>query len=131
MISLARMMGLDTDALICDFAEVYHVLDYRALPARLVATLAAGLGPGSRIRMKIAGETITTDTMLRAVIADMTSLLFWVNTKNVQKGKDRPKSLLKALTHTEEPDEPMGFASGELFDRWWEENVKTGGADNA
>ena len=42
------MLAADEDAVICDFAEVYHVLDLRALAPPLAATLAAGLPPDSR-----------------------------------------------------------------------------------
>lgn len=48
------MLAADRDALICDLAETYRVLDYRALPVELLATLAAGLRPDARIWQKIA-----------------------------------------------------------------------------
>ena len=44
------MLAADRDALICDLAETYHVLDLTALPVPLLATLAAGLRGDSRIR---------------------------------------------------------------------------------
>lgn len=40
LITLSSMLNLSEDALICDFAETYHIYDYRSLPLRLVATLA-------------------------------------------------------------------------------------------
>ncbi len=43
------MITTNEDALICDLAETYGLLDYRAHGARLIATLAAGLRPGARI----------------------------------------------------------------------------------
>lgn len=43
------MILTDEDALICDFAETYNVLDYRALPLRTAATLASGLRADARI----------------------------------------------------------------------------------
>lgn len=48
------MLATDRDALICDLAETYRVLDYRALPVELLATLAAGLRQDARIWQKIA-----------------------------------------------------------------------------
>ena len=44
------------DELICDFAEYYNVLDWRALPLPLAAVLAAGLPEGSRSVRRLAGE---------------------------------------------------------------------------
>ena len=46
------------DKLICDFAQYYHVLDWRSLPVRLAATLAAGLPPDSRCMMHLAGQKL-------------------------------------------------------------------------
>ena len=43
------MVGAGEDALVCDFAEQYGVLDWRAHGARLAAALAVGLRPYARI----------------------------------------------------------------------------------
>lgn len=43
------MILTDEDALICDLAETYHVLDYRALPLKTAAALASGLRADARI----------------------------------------------------------------------------------
>lgn len=43
------MIRANEDALICDFAETYGVLDYRAHGARLAGTLASGLRSDARI----------------------------------------------------------------------------------
>lgn len=43
------MADADEDALTCDLAEQYGLLDWRAHGARLVAALAAGLRPYARI----------------------------------------------------------------------------------
>lgn len=43
------MILTDEDALICDLAETYHVLDYRSLPLLTAATLASGLRSDARI----------------------------------------------------------------------------------
>lgn len=123
------MVGLDRDALICDFAETYHVLNYRELPARLAATLAAGLGPNSRIRLKEAGINFSVDTMLRAVIADATTLLLWLNTKNGQKGKNRPKSLAKILSGADDENATAAFDSAADFERW-HNSMLNGGTEN-
>ena len=56
------MAALAPDELVCDMAETYHVLDWRALPLRLAATLAAGLPETSRSLRKAAGRTVDFET---------------------------------------------------------------------
>lgn len=69
------MIRLDEDALICDLAETYHILDYRSLPVRLVATLSAGLRDNSRIKLKAAESPVDFETIILAAIADNLTLL--------------------------------------------------------
>ena len=61
---LASMVALDEDALICDFAETYHIYDYRRLPVEYAATLAYGLRENSRIRMVQSGLKVELNTLL-------------------------------------------------------------------
>mgnify|MGYP002517695515 CR=1 FL=1 len=112
------MVGLDEGALTCDFAETYHVLDWRALPARTAATLAMGLGPDSRIMQKISGARVPLDTLLLAMIADVVRILAWMQTKDGVKGRNRPASILENLTGTGQDDEAASFDSPEAFDAW-------------
>ena len=70
------MIGTDRDAVICDLAETYHVLDYRALPVDLLATLCAGLHEDSRIKMELAGmQSIPAVLPLVRMADSMTVLL--------------------------------------------------------
>lgn len=112
------MVGLDEDALTCDFAEVYHVLSWRALPVKTAATLAMGLGPDSRIMKKLSGVPITMETLLLAAIADAVRVLVWQNTKNGQKGKSPPTLIVERLMDT--PREELGFDSVDDFRKWRE-----------
>lgn len=64
------MICSDEDSLICDFAETYHIYDYRSLPVKLVATLAAGLRDTSRIAMKTTEAKASTTNTILAIIAD-------------------------------------------------------------
>lgn len=64
------MWSVDTDALICDFAETYHIYDMESLPIDLVATLACGLRDNSRIKMKLGGTELTPETFLSATLID-------------------------------------------------------------
>ena len=58
------MAALAPDELVCDMAETYHVLDWRALGLPLAATLAGGLRETSRTCMALNHAPITTDTLL-------------------------------------------------------------------
>ena len=113
------MIAADEDALICDFAETYHVYDYKALPVSYAAALACGLGPDSRIKMVISGIKIPTDVALQAGIIDRLSLLLWMQTEDGTKGRNRPKSLLDELTREKQENQIAAFASGDEFVRMW------------
>ncbi len=76
--------------MICDFAETYHIFDYRAIPARLVAKLAVGLKNSSRIKIKVSGLLVAPDTFLLASIFDVVNLLLWSKTEDGDKGRNRP-----------------------------------------
>ena len=58
------MAALAPDELVCDMAETYHVLDWRAMGLPLAATLAGGLRETSRTCMALNHAPITTDTLL-------------------------------------------------------------------
>lgn len=116
---LAHMVALDETALICDFAERYHVLDWRALPVKTAAALARGLGADSRIMRKISGAPADSATLLLAAIADALHLLVWQNTEAGVKGENRPKSLLKMLCGKDQDAESgEGFDTVEEFQAW-------------
>lgn len=87
--------------MICDFAEVYHVYDWRALPVKTAATLAAGLPEHSRSIKRLIGQPCDLKTLLLAAIVDRLSLLVWAKTKDGQKGRKRPEMLLKNLLKDE------------------------------
>ena len=50
------MLAVDRDALMCDLAETYGILDLYAHPAQLIATLATGLREDSRIYARMRAE---------------------------------------------------------------------------
>jgi len=112
------MVGLDEGALTCDFAEVYHVLDWRALPVKTAATLAMGLGPDSRIMRKLSGVPITMNTLLLAAITDALHVLVWQNTKDGAHGRNRPTLIAEKLM--EAHDEDPGFDTVDDFRKWRE-----------
>ena len=109
------MVAADEDALICDFAQTYHVLDFRTLPVRLAATLAAGLPDTARVRMKMAGTRVSSDLLLQASMVDCLSLLVWMQTRDGQKNRRRPRSIVSVLTGEEQRNAIQAFESEEEF----------------
>lgn len=93
------------------------MFDWRALPPKTVASLATGLHSDSRIKRKISGIPCGMDTLLNAVIADRLGLLVWMKTKDAEKNRNRPKSIVDMLLKKEE-DKPAekAFDSIESFE---------------
>jgi len=110
------MVGLDEGALICDFAETYHVFDWRGLPVRLAATLAMGLGPKSRIMKKLSGCDADIDTLLLATISDALRVMIWQNTEDGHRGRNKP-TLVSEIIAGNKPED-VGFATAAEFDAW-------------
>lgn len=112
------MLRLDEDALVCDLAETYGIFDWRALPVRTVATLSAGLRPDSRIMMKLSGTDFMLRDLLLASIFDNTALLLWAQTKDGEKGRNRPKSLLASFLNENKGNKGIKtYESGEDFEK--------------
>ncbi|MQW23885.1 MULTISPECIES: DUF5361 domain-containing protein [unclassified Lactococcus] len=113
------MIGFDEEALMCDLAEVYHIFDYKQLPAQKVAVFSIGLRDNSRIKLKMSGQNISFETTLLAGITDKLSVLIWSKTKDAQKGANKPKLILNELNKTNQSDDKeMVFNSGEEFDKY-------------
>lgn len=123
------MIRLDRDALICDLAETYHLFYQRELPARLVATLACGLGLNSRIMRRLRGEKLPLDITLTAMQIDALRLLVWLHTKDAEKGRNRPESFLEALTGEKEEKPRTAFNSPEEFMAWRASILNGGNSD--
>lgn len=101
--------------MICDFAEYYHIYDYRSLRPSVCATLAAGLRDDSRIMMRAANMKLTTKELLLAKIADSLSILIWQNTEDGHKGINIPKSIIDEINRDHSKD-IRGFDSGSEFE---------------
>lgn len=112
------MIKTDENALVCDLAETYHIYDYRRLPLTQVAVFSYGLRDNSRIKMKMSGQKVDFNTLLMANLADMVSILLWTKTKDGQKNKNRPESL---VTKIQSPDKKAKdfstFTSGKDFEK--------------
>ena len=113
--TLAAMMAEDEDALLCDLAETYHILDPYSLPVETVARLAAGLRENSRIVSKLQGRIVGLDTYYYAVMVDLLRYQLWTQTKDAQKGRNKPKIASESLKVTKK--EVKGYSSFDEFDR--------------
>lgn len=114
------MIGAGEDELFCDFVETYGILDPRALGVKKMAVLACGLRDDARIKQKLAGTRIGTDTLLLASAVDMLGLLAWRIC--CKPGSERPASVLTQLmggdsggTDSAETSPVIGFDTGEDF----------------
>ena len=112
-------MAVCEDELICDLAETYHVIHYRELSPMLAAVLCFGLREDSRVKMKIGGTKITLTQTLLARMTDELAFQSWAKTKDGQKGRNRPESVLKLLT-TEPEEEVESFLTVDDFKKAWE-----------
>lgn len=111
---LAELIASDEDALICDFAQYYHVLSWRSLPLRLAATLAAGLPEDSRSLMRVHGRTVPFSTELQAYAADrLTQVVWWLHSD-----ASKPPSVVADLMGISAGDDGnvQSYDSPEAFD---------------
>ena len=115
---LAAVQKRHKTELMCDMAEVYHIFDYRGMPAFFVAELVAGLSTDSRVKMAISGQQIDKETALLACILDGINTLVWQNTKDAQKGRNKPQSVYLAMTQTKEKDTLRGFRTSAEFEAY-------------
>ena len=122
------MVAADEDALRCDFAQYYHVLDFRRLPLRTAAVFAQGLPEESRTVRRLSGARIDVRTALLARIFDGVMLLVWQQTENGHKGRNPPKSLFDYLMRGEEDEKPRSYATAADFRTAWQEITEGGGA---
>ena len=126
------MINLDEDALVCDLAETYQIYDYKQLPLNQVAVFAYGLRDDSRIKQMMSDQIVPLETTLLASIVDRLSLSLWLQTKDGQKGVNRPASIADQLIKRDksENDEKdyLVFESGEDFENYRKALLaKTGG----
>lgn len=128
------MIDLDEDALICDLAETYQVYDYKQLPLQTVAVFAYGLKDDSRIKQLLSDQIAPVERVLLASMVDRLSMLLWIQSKDGQKGVNRPASIADQLIKRDksENDEKdyLVFESGEDFENYRKSLLaKTGGEE--
>lgn len=106
------------NALLCDLAETYHIYDMRQYSPEYIATLALGLREDSRVKMAIGGLQVDVKTLLLAHLVDNTAINVYYKTKDAQKGVNKPRSMVQALTTVKKP-EVKKYNSGSDFDKEW------------
>ncbi|QOG25517.1 DUF5361 domain-containing protein [Streptococcus sp. KS 6] len=121
------MIATDEDALICDLAETYHIYDYRQLPIHMVAAFSAGLRDDSRIKMILSGQKVSFDKLLRATVVDRLGILIWQKTKDGQKNRNRPQSIVELLTAELKERKEIAFESGKDFEEYRRQLLDLGG----
>lgn len=113
--TLAVMLSVDKDLLVCDMAETYHVMDIRALSVETLAVLACGLREDSRIRMKMVGVQRVPPEILLAKCADALNMILYVLGADGKAPK--PERIIDIIIETEK--ESAGFESGADFEAEW------------
>ena len=66
------------------------------------------------------------NTLLLALMADRLGLLVWSKTKDGQKGRNQPRSLVDSLNNVTKEPETMVFESSEEFEKMKNEIIEGG-----
>ena len=117
--TLAGMLAYDREALICDLAETYHILDYKSVPVEVLSILAAGLRDDIRIKVKMSGSKISLDRLLMARMVDSLALLVWSKTEDAQKGRNKPKMITELLTAEPKEEAVKTYSTPDEFESAW------------
>lgn len=122
--TLAHLLNVCEDEIVCDMAETYGVFDLKGLPVQKLATLVLGLRDNSRTKIMISGTKTDAQTILLASILDAVALLVWFGSKDGQNGVNRPKSVLNVIMGREEQGQYKTFATVEDFERYRREIIE-------
>ena len=69
--------------------------------------------------MDVSNSKLTLEQTLLAKIADDLSFQSWAQTKDGQKNRNRPQSILKSLLEDKAEDKTEVFTSSEEFEEAW------------
>ena len=116
---LALVIDKCEELMICDLAETYHLFNYKEYPPLLVGTLVFGLKDDSRTKLFLSDQKQSLDRILFARMVDELSFLSWANSKDGQKNRNRPKSVLQTLLGIEKKEEYATFDTYEEFQQMW------------
>lgn len=124
------MISVSEDDLICDFAETYHIYDYKSLPVPYAAILAVGLRDDSRIKMRITESKGTFEQHILSMIYDNVNIIKYYHTQDAVDGVNQPELLAPKLFDKDykpkekaDEDKYMRFSSGEDFKKAWNNGV--------
>lgn len=109
--------------MIADLAEYYNIYDYSSYKLMFVATLVANLREDARVMMKVNKLKVSTEKLILAKLVDNTNLILWSKTKDAEKGKNRPKSLLESLLKDNNNNEEK-FTSSKDFEKRRQKLIK-------
>ena len=125
------MRVVHEDALICDFAQFYHIYDIDSLDVRTAAILMSGLPKESRLVKELTGNKPDQETLLMASILDTArSIEYAVFQAHSKKKLKRPQSVVKKLLGIDTEDEQKhhydvrGFETAEEFYETWNRLVQ-------
>jgi len=107
----------DEGAVLCDFAEVYHIYNLRDFDAGYISALAAGLDENSRTVRMMSDVSASLDEILTAMIVDRLSYILYALA--AKKGTKKPDSMVEALIKKSKQDERKYkiFSSPEEFEK--------------
>lgn len=91
-----------------------------------MAVFCIGLKEDSRIKLRLANQRVGMNTLLLALMADRLGLLVWSKTKDGQKGRNQPRSLVDSLNNVTKEPETMVFESSEEFEKMKNEIIEGG-----
>lgn len=113
---LAGIIHKYEEEMICDLAEYYSIYDYKSHSPLRVAIFVKGLRSNSRVITKLSKiKTGIREDVLLTAIFDNLNWLVWSKTKDGQKGKNKPKSLMNSLFGEISNDKNKKYTSSKDF----------------
>ena len=75
-----------------------------------------GLPPDSRVKRHFSKAPVSGEITLLATIADRLSFIAWSKTKDAEKGKNRPPSILDAIYGREKNQDLTVFSTADDYE---------------
>ena len=117
------MRATEEDALICDFAQYYHIYDIDALDIKTAATLACGLPAESRTIKKLCDGLPDPEKIYRLSFLDALSRIeFAIWQTHTKRRLNKPESKVAKLLEQDDDthQEVKGFSTPEEFEAAWD-----------
>ena len=114
------MRVVHRDALICDFAQYYHVYDIDAVDVQTAAILACGLPSDSRTIREMSGSKHDPERIYKYALIDAVRSVEWaiIQAHSGKKKVKRPESMLQKYLglDKDQKQEVQGFDSPEEYE---------------